>query len=110
MVSVITNIFIMSIILTAKYFLQKEKIEAKNILFGALAGVLNFGNILFYLKAHQQYSDNPSTVFLGMNVGVIVLGSLLGIFIFKEKLSLKNYLGIALGIIAIIFVVLSQNQ
>lgn len=103
-------IIIMSIILTAKYFLQKEKIEAKNILFGALAGVLNFGNILFYLKAHQQYSDNPSTVFLGMNVGVIVLGSLLGIFIFKEKLSLKNYLGIALGIIAIIFVVLSQNQ
>ena len=102
-------IVIMSMILLAKYILKKEKIESKNILFGAIAGVLNFGNILFYLKAHQQYSDNPSTVFLGMNVGVIVLGSLLGIFIFKEKLSLKNYIGIGLGIMAIVFVVLSQN-
>ena len=97
-------IVIMSMILIAKYILKKEKIESKNILFGAIAGVLNFGNILFYLKAHQQYSDNPSTVFLGMNVGVIVLGSLLGIFIFKEKLSLKNYIGIGLGIMAIVFV------
>ncbi|MGV8992560.1 MAG: EamA/RhaT family transporter [Flavobacterium sp.] len=102
-------IVIMFVILIVKYFLQKEKIESRNILFGAIAGVLNFGNILFYLKAHQQYSDNPSTVFLGMNVGVIVLGSLMGIFIFKEKLSIKNYIGIGLGIIAIVFVVLSQN-
>jgi hypothetical protein len=34
----------------------------------------NFGNILFYLKAHQAFADNPSTVFAAMNMGVIILG------------------------------------
>lgn len=102
-------LIIMLLILTYKYFAKAEKIQPKNILFGAIAGILNFGNILFYLKAHKEYAENPSTVFLGMNVGVIVLGSLLGIIVFKEKLSSKNYIGIGLGIIAIIFVVLSQK-
>jgi hypothetical protein len=31
----------------------------------------NFGNILFYLKAHQAFADN-STVFAAMNMGVIL--------------------------------------
>jgi hypothetical protein len=43
---------------------------------GGLVGAFNFGNILFYLKAHQAFADNPSTVFAAMNMGVIILGSL----------------------------------
>jgi hypothetical protein len=35
--------------------------------------MFNFGNILFYLKAHQDFSESPSTVFAGMNLGVIVI-------------------------------------
>jgi hypothetical protein len=41
-----------------------------------LVGAFNFGNILFYLKAHQAFADNPSTVFAAMNMGVIILGVL----------------------------------
>ncbi|PXY40495.1 transporter [Flavobacterium cheongpyeongense] len=88
--------------------LKKVKPELKNILFGALAGIFNFGNILFYLKAHQSFSKNPSTVFAGMNMGVIVLGSLIGILFFKEKLSKMNFLGVILALISIIFIVYSQ--
>lgn len=87
---------------------KKVKPELKNILFGALAGIFNFGNILFYLKAHQSFSKNPSTVFAGMNMGVIVLGSLIGILFFKEKLSKMNFLGVILALISIIFIVYSQ--
>ncbi|MGO4771872.1 EamA family transporter [Flavobacterium sp. W22_SRS_FK3] len=88
--------------------LKKVKLESKNILFGGLVGIFNFGNILFYLKAHQTFSENPSTVFAGMNMGVIVLGSLVGVFFFKEKLSKMNFFGIILALIAIVFIVLSQ--
>ncbi|MHC0443280.1 EamA family transporter [Flavobacterium sp. 3-210] len=88
--------------------LKKEKIQAKNILFGALVGIFNFGNILFYLKAHKAFAENPSTVFAGMNMGVIVLGSLVGLLFFKEKLSKINFIGIFLALIAIIFIVFSQ--
>jgi drug/metabolite transporter (DMT)-like permease len=87
---------------------KKGKLESKNILFGALVGLFNFGNILFYLKAHQAFSDNPSTVFAGMNMGVIILGSLIGLLFFKEKLSKINFVGIILALIAIILIVMSQ--
>jgi len=87
---------------------KKVKLESKNILFGALVGIFNFGNILFYLKAHKAFSENPSTVFAGMNIGVIILGSLVGLLFFKEKLSKINFIGIFLALISIVLIVISQ--
>ncbi|MDD5150417.1 MAG: EamA/RhaT family transporter, partial [Flavobacterium sp.] len=52
---------------------------------------------------------NPSTVFAGMNMGVIIIGSLTGIFIFEEKLSIMNYLGLFFALVAIVLIVLSQQ-
>ena len=101
--------FIISILfLIGKIIVLKEKLEIKNILWGMVLGILNFGNILFYLKAHKALSENPSTVFAGMNMGVIILGSLAGIVLFKEKMTKWNYFGIVLAIISIIIITLSQ--
>ena len=101
--------FLISILfLIGKILVQKEKLELKNILWGLALGILNFGNILFYLKAHKALSENPSTVFAGMNMGVIILGSLAGILLFKEKMTKWNYFGIVLAIISIIIITLSQ--
>ncbi|QYJ67888.1 DMT family transporter [Flavobacterium litorale] len=85
----------------------KTKLTIKNALFGALVGIFNFGNILFYLKAHKVFSDNPSTVFASMNIGVIVLGSITGVLLFKERMSILNYAGICLALAAILFITLS---
>lgn len=90
-------------------FVRKEPLNTRSILFGGLVGIFNFGNILFYLKAHQEFSDNPSTVFAGMNMGVIIIGSLTGIFIFKEKLTKMNFTGLFLALIAIVLIVISQH-
>ncbi|QSB28845.1 DMT family transporter [Flavobacterium sp. CLA17] len=90
------------------FVIKKAGFESKNILFGALVGLFNFGNILFYLKAHKAFSENPSTVFAGMNMGVIMLGSVVGLLFFKEKLSKINFVGIILALISIIFIVFSQ--
>ncbi|MEP6932159.1 MAG: DMT family transporter [Flavobacterium sp.] len=87
---------------------KKIKFKPENILFGGLVGLFNFGNILFYLKAHKAFSENPSTVFAGMNMGVIILGSLIGVLFFKEKLSKINFVGIILALIAIVFIFFSQ--
>ena len=88
---------------------KNAKLNHKSLLFGGLVGIFNFGNILFYLKAHQSFAENPSTVFAGMNMGVIILGSLTGIFIFNEKLSKLNYAGLFLALIAIVLIVTSQQ-
>jgi len=43
-----------------------------------------------------------------VNVGVILLGTIIGVFVFKEKLSTINKAGILLAVIAI--VVISYHQ
>lgn len=85
------------------YLLLKRSIwTVQGVLGGVLLGCLNFMNILFYIKAHQSFSNNPTLVFAGMNVGVICLGTLVGAFIFKEKISKINWIGVLLGVLAII--------
>ena len=75
-----------------------------HILIGWVLGAANFGNILFNIKAHQALSDHPSTVFSMMDIGVIVAGSIVGLFIFREKLSRLNVGGIILAIVAIVII------
>ncbi len=72
---------------------------------GLLLGLLNFGNIYFYVRAHQVFSENPTLVFSAMNIGVISLGTLVGAGLFKEKLSWLNGLGIALAVAAVIILI-----
>lgn len=87
----------------------KIKLQLVNVVCGLILGFFNFGNILFYMKAHKALAENPSTVFAAMNLGVIIVGTLIGIIAFKEKLSKLNYAGIVLAIAAVIFITLSQN-
>ena len=78
--------------------------SVKSVGWGIGLGLLNFGNILFYMKAHQALADSPSVVFTGMNIGVISLGALLGVWLFKEKLSAMNLVGIALAIASVLMI------
>ena len=66
------------------------------------AGGLNFGNIFFYIRAHQYFPDDPTLVFASMNIGVISLGALVGAGFFHERLSRVNMIGIGLAIGAIV--------
>ncbi len=83
-------------------FTKKLKFSLINMFCGWVLGIANFGNILFYLKAHQALAERPSLVFSAMNIGVILLGSLVGVVIFHEKLSKLNYAGIVLALISIV--------
>lgn len=85
------------------------RISWPHVMFGWIIGVANFGNILFYIKAHQQLSASPSSVFSAMNIGVITAGAVVGLVLFKERLSILNKIGIGLAIAAIIVITLSQN-
>jgi len=89
-------------------FYKKQKLALVNFLFGGVLGLFNFGNILFYLKAHQALAQHPSTVFAAMNIGVIILGSVIGITLFKEKFSKTNYVGLTLALGSILIITLSQ--
>src|SRR5690606_31232012 len=80
----------------------------RDLVLGFIIGLLNFGNILSYLEAHRHFSQSPSTVFAGMNMGVILLGTAVGIFGFGEKLQPKNYAGLLLALVSVVLIVVSQ--
>jgi len=85
----------------SRYAQKKANWQWRNIIAALLIGLFNFGNIVFYIKAHQQLHSSPALVFATMNIGVIVLASVLGVWLFKERLSKQNYAGLLLAVIAI---------
>lgn len=106
-------IFCISFLLSLAYILylyaiKKTKLQFINFICGAVLGLFNFGNILFYLKAHKAMADNPSTVFAAMNMSVIIAGSLIGIVVFKERLTKLNYVGLFLALIAVTLITLAK--
>lgn len=69
---------------------------------GLVLGVLNFGNIYCYIQAHRAMPTNPSLVFAAMNIGVIVLATIIGVLAFRERLSRINSAGLLLAVVAVI--------
>ncbi len=80
------------------------RFEFKNILGGILLGVPNYFSIVYLLKALSTDGMESSTAFTLNNVGIVILSTLFGLFIFKEKLILKNWLGIVIAIVSILLV------
>ncbi|AKC86663.1 EamA family transporter [Pseudoxanthomonas suwonensis] len=76
---------------------------------GLLLGVLNFGNIVFYVRAHQALPDSPAVVFATMNIGVVLLGTAVGVLGFGERTSRLNRVAIVLAVVAISLIALAPR-
>lgn len=85
----------------ALQLLRRVRFTARSALGGLLLGAVNFANILFYLRAHRALPDSPSLVFASMNLGVVALGAVAGVALFRERLSRINAAGLLLALAAI---------
>jgi len=102
-------VFLCCLVVAFIYFLcSKGKVAYKYTYLGLLLGVLNFMNIFFYLKAHKIFADSPTLVFITMNLGVIIGGTLIGRFYFKEALRKHTLYGIVLAVLSISLLALVQ--
>ena len=71
---------------------------------GIALGVLNYFSIFYILRALQHENLNSASVFTINNVAIVMFSTLLGVVLFKERISIKNWMGIALAIISIFLV------
>ncbi len=83
---------------------KEQKIEIKNIIGGIILGIPNYFSMAYLIKALQNQHINSSTIFTINNVAIVALTTIFAILFFKEKLSNKNWIGIILAIISILFV------
>ncbi len=100
-------IFTFSLIIGFAFFIRKlyitrRRLEVRNLLAGFLLGFFNFSSTYFFLKGLSVFES--SVFFPVFNVSIVSMGALIGLVIFKEKLWWKNWLGIVLAILTILFI------
>ena len=82
----------------------KSKWQWRSAIGGITLGVINFFSTFCVYNAMRCF-DNV-VLFPIYNIGVVCLTALTGWLLFKEKLTWKNYLGLAIAIIAVILITL----
>ena len=92
------------LILSIKTIRKRASFGFKNIIAGIILGIPNYFTIVFIIKALQTAGFESSTLFTVNNVTVVVLSTLVGFLLFKEKFSLKNKIGVVLAILGIVLV------
>ena len=96
-----------TIILFVKSLKKDFKFDFKSLLGGLILGVVNYGSIYFLLKALQFEGLESSSIFTVNNVAIVMLSTIVGLVLFKEHISKKNWIGIAIAIISILLVTLA---
>jgi len=96
------------LLLTYKATIGAFKFEFKNILGGIALGIPNYFSIYFLVQALRSNIFDSSGIFTVNNVAIVMVSTIAGIILFKEKLLIKNWIGIALAIISIFMVTLSK--
>lgn len=96
------------VLLAIQGFQGKFQFQLKNILGGIALGIPNFFSIYFLVQALRSGIFESSGVFTIINVSVVMISTLLGILLFKEKILTKNWIGIVLAVLAILFITLGK--
>ena len=94
-------------ILVIKTLKKREAFGYKNIIAGIILGIPNYYSIIFLIKALQNKNFESSTLFTINNVAIVVVSTLVGLFFFKEKFSIKNKIGVAMAVLGIIIVTIA---
>ncbi len=90
------------IVLLYQLIIKKEKFQFKSIPAGIILGIINYGTMFFIIKALNSKILEPSALFPINNLSILTLSTIISVIVFKEKLSKKNWLGIALSLMAIL--------
>jgi len=95
------------IILMLKAINKSFNFKIQNVIGGIVLGIINYYSIFYLLKALQFEGLESSTLFTVNNVAIVMVSTLVGLFLFKESISKKNWLGICLAIVSILLVTLA---
>ena len=86
-----------------RFWKGESQIAMKNFMAGIGLGIVNYLTFWGMLKSVATGID-PSVVFTSINIGVILVAALLGISLFKEKLSKTNIVGIVTAVVAVFLI------
>lgn len=97
------------VLLLIHWFRGKFKFRFKNVVGGIALGIPNYFSVFFLVKALRSGILESSGIFTVNNVMIVLLSTLVGLIIFKERLLPKNWLGIDLAIFSLFFFAMAQT-
>jgi drug/metabolite transporter (DMT)-like permease len=89
------------IILLYQVLIKKTAFSYKSILAGIAIGVPNYFSIWFLVRVLKDYPNNSSRIMPINNMGIVLFCAVGAWLLFKERLSVINWVGIVLSVIAI---------
>ena len=84
---------------------QKVKIEPKSIVWGIVLGIPNYLTLLYFVKSLKSELFSSSEIFPIINIGVIIFCTIFSIILFRERVSIYNWLGVILGVFSIFIII-----
>lgn len=78
--------------------------QGRNIIGGIVLGVPNYFSLYYLVKMLEAKAFQSATLFTLHNIAIVVVSTVVGWLFFKEKISYRNALGIALALIALYLV------
>ena len=101
--------FAFGVVIIGIQIIQKTTVlKFKNLIWGIALGIPNYLTVLYFFRALEHGLLESSEVYPILNMGVIVLASLSGYLIFKERLAWANWIGIVICLVAICFISLER--
>ncbi|MCB0401958.1 MAG: DMT family transporter [Flavobacteriales bacterium] len=92
------------LILLGKSIRKKPRIKLKSLLGGLIFGLPNFASLIFFFNALESSGLEASQVFPVVSMGVVIGSALVGLLLFKEKLSGANWLGLLFAVLSIFMI------
>ena len=75
--------------------------DKKSIFWGITLGIPNYLTLLYFIRSLKNELFSSYQVFPIVNIGVIVMCTILSVIIFQEKVSIFKWIGVGFGILAI---------
>jgi drug/metabolite transporter (DMT)-like permease len=88
-------------IVSFRAFKHKEAVTLRSVAGGIILGVPNYFSIYAITKALDSGIVQSSVLYPINNMGIVICSAIGAVLLFREKLSLMNWTGIAISVIAI---------
>ncbi len=80
---------------------KKQRLSWKGVVAGIAIGVPNYFSIWCLIKVLKNYGTNSSAIIPINNMGIVLFSAVVAFILFREKLSVVNWMGIVLALAAI---------
>jgi drug/metabolite transporter (DMT)-like permease len=96
--------FLGFLVLLLLYVFKQKTFHIKHLIAGIVLGVPNYFSIFYLIKALNMKGLSSSAVIPINNIGILFIVTLFGVFIFKERLSKLNILGVVLTVVSMLLI------